>query len=186
MRRMYQKYVLLFNMNYTIRKSLIEDLADILCLRDEAREYMRKNGNLHQWPVGYPHKDTFISDIESGNSYIVENSNGIPVGTFAFLPCPEPTYQTIYKGKWLAEDLPYYVIHRIASKSSEHGIMEAVLEFCFSKTDNIRIDTHDDNKTMQHILLKNGFTYCGIIYLKNGDERLAYQKVINNGQQVHL
>jgi RimJ/RimL family protein N-acetyltransferase len=64
--------------------------------------------------------------------------------------------------------------------------MEAVLEFCFSKTDNIRIDTHDDNKTMQHILLKNGFTYCGIIYLKNGDERLAYQKVINNGQQVHL
>ncbi len=52
MRRMYQKYVLLFNMNYTIRKSLIEDLADILCLRDEAREYMRENGNLHQWPVG--------------------------------------------------------------------------------------------------------------------------------------
>ena len=41
MRRMYQKYVLLFNMNYTIRKSLIEDLPDILCLRDEAREYMR-------------------------------------------------------------------------------------------------------------------------------------------------
>ena len=107
MRRMYQKYVLLFNMNYTIRKSLIEDLADILCLRDEAREYMRENGNLYQWPVGYPLEDTFISDIESGNSYIVENSNGIPVGTFAFLPCPEPTYQTIYKGKWLAEDLPY-------------------------------------------------------------------------------
>ena len=105
-------------MNYTIRKSLIEDLPDILCLRDEAREYMRNNGNLHQWPVGYPPEDTFISDIESGNSYIVENSNGIPVGTFAFLPCPEPTYQTIYKGKWLAEDLPYYVIHRIASKSS--------------------------------------------------------------------
>ena len=75
MRRMYQKYVLLFNMNYTIRKSLIEDLADILCLRDEAREYMRENGNLHQWPVGYPPEDTFISDIESGNSYIVENSN---------------------------------------------------------------------------------------------------------------
>ena len=136
MRRMYQKYVLLFNMNYTIRKSLIEDLPDILCLRDEAREYMRKNGNLHQWPVGYPPEDTFISDIESGNSYIVENSNGIPVGTFAFLPCSEPTYQTIYKGKWLAED--------------------------------------------------HGCTYCGIIYLKNGDERLAYQKVINNGQQVHL
>jgi len=24
--------------------------------------------------------------------------------------------------------------------------------------------------------LKHGFTYCGIIYLLSGDERLAYQK----------
>ena len=29
---------------------------------------------------------------------------------------------------------------------------------------------------MQRVILKNGFTYCGIIHLKNGDERLAYQK----------
>ena len=30
---------------------------------------------------------------------------------------------------------------------------------------------------MQHILQKHGFRYCGIIYLLNGDERLAYQKI---------
>jgi hypothetical protein len=30
---------------------------------------------------------------------------------------------------------------------------------------------------MQHVLAKNGFTYCGLIYLKNGAERLAYQRV---------
>ena len=29
---------------------------------------------------------------------------------------------------------------------------------------------------MQHLLDKNGFTYCGIIYLDDGTERLAYQK----------
>jgi hypothetical protein len=29
---------------------------------------------------------------------------------------------------------------------------------------------------MQHNILKHGFTYCGIIYLASGDERLAYQK----------
>ena len=32
---------------------------------------------------------------------------------------------------------------------------------------------------MQHNILKHGFTYCGIIYLLSGDERLAYQKVVN-------
>ena len=30
---------------------------------------------------------------------------------------------------------------------------------------------------MQHNIEKHGFTYCGIIYLANGDERLAYQKI---------
>jgi hypothetical protein len=32
---------------------------------------------------------------------------------------------------------------------------------------------------MQHNILKHGFTYCGIIYLLSGDERLAYQKTIS-------
>ncbi len=31
---------------------------------------------------------------------------------------------------------------------------------------------------MQHNMEKHGFTYCGIIYLLSGDERLAYQKTI--------
>jgi hypothetical protein len=31
---------------------------------------------------------------------------------------------------------------------------------------------------MRNDLLKNGFSYCGIIFLENGAERLAYQKVL--------
>ena len=40
-----------------------------------------------------------------------------------------------------------------------------------------RQDTHRDNHILQHILKKHGFQYCGIIYLLNGDERLAFQKL---------
>ncbi len=39
-------------------------------------------------------------------------------------------------------------------------------------------DTHRDNHIMQHNILKHGFQYCGVILLANGDERLAYQKMI--------
>ena len=46
----------------------------------------------------------------------------------------------------------------------------------FAIEDDGCIDTHRDNKIMQHNILKHGFTYCGIIYLLSGDERLAYQK----------
>ena len=31
---------------------------------------------------------------------------------------------------------------------------------------------------MQHLLSEHGFSYCGIIYLASGDERLAYQRII--------
>ena len=35
----------------------------------------------------------------------------------------------------------------------------------------------DMSAIMQHNIEKHGFTYCGIIYLASGDERLAYQKL---------
>ena len=89
----------------------------------------------------------------------------------------EPTYATIYEGEWTDEQRPYYVIHRIASAEGSKGVLKAILQYCFQHTDNIRIDTHRDNVIMRHLLGKLGFTYCGIIYLANGDERLAYQRI---------
>lgn len=58
---------------------------------------------------------------------------------------------------------------------SEAVIFSDIIGFCFSHDANIRIDTHKDNRIMQHNISKHGFAYCGIIYLASGDERLAYQ-----------
>ncbi len=38
---------------------------------------------------------------------------------------------------------------------------------------------------MQHILTKYGFQRCGIIYVKNGTERIAYQKNLLNSYNRH-
>ena len=166
-------------MNYVIRKSNKEDIPIMLELADNARMIMRQSGNLSQWDNDYPSAEVFLHDIQCGCSYLIEN-NGIGVGTFAFIPSPEPTYAKIYDGHWIDNTSPYYVIHRIASTPTSHGVMKAILDFCFSHTNNIRIDTHRDNTIMQHLLEKHGFSYCGIIYLTNGDERLAYQKIISH------
>lgn len=53
--------------------------------------------------------------------------------------------------------------------------MNDLTDWCFFKESNILIDTLSDN-TIMHCLTKNGFTYCGLIHLQNGDERQAYQK----------
>lgn len=86
----------------------------------------------------------------------------------------------IHEGKWLDDELPYHVVHQIATSYPDvHGIFSDIMDFCFSHDPNIRIDTHRDNKIMQHNIAKRGFSYCGIIYLASGDERLAYQKKLN-------
>ena len=164
-------------------------MAEIMKVMDAARKIMRQSGNIHQWGEGYPSEDVIISDMDKHGGFVIEEGDGenlssdgeAPspkkiVGYFAFLPSPEPTYSKIYNGEWLDDVKPYHVIHRIASYPDVHGIFNDIMDFCFSHDVNIRIDTHKDNRIMQHNIKKHGFTYCGIIYLASGDERLAYQK----------
>ena len=138
---------------------------------------MRKSGNIHQWSDSYPSSSVFKNDISKGNSYIIEEDDKA-IGTFALIPSPEITYKTIYNGEWLDSHSPYFVIHRIASCQKSTGVFQSILDFSFDKINNIRIDTHRDNVIMHHLLIKNGFCYCGIIKLLNGEARDAYQKIL--------
>ncbi|MBP5391452.1 MAG: N-acetyltransferase [Bacteroidales bacterium] len=152
-------------------------LPRIMEVLSAAKKIMRSSGNLNQWIGGYPSEEAILGDIEKGCGYAVEDEGNV-VGYFAFVPSPEPTYKSIYEGKWVDDTLPYHVIHRIGSFPEVHGVFKSIMDWCFCQDPNIRIDTHRDNKIMQHLILKEGFTYCGIIYLENGDERLAYQKIL--------
>lgn len=151
-------------------------MADIMKVMDAAKGIMRQSGNMHQWGEGYPSEAVVMADIERNGGFVIEDDGKI-VGYFAFLSSPEPTYASIYEGKWLDDKESYHVVHRIGSYPDTHGIFSSIMDFCFSKDPNIRIDTHRDNHIMQHNIAKHGFTYCGIIYLVSGDERLAYQKI---------
>ena len=161
----------------TIREAKPADIADIMLVMEAAKGIMRASGNTHQWADGYPSEDAITTDMEKKGGFVIEDANKV-VGYFAFLASPEPTYAQIYEGQWVDDVQSYHVVHRIASYPDVHGIFSAIMDFCFSRDTNIRIDTHRDNKIMQHNLLKHNFTYCGIIYLLSGDERLAYQRII--------
>ena len=168
-------------MSRIIREARPSDMAEIMKVIDAAKGIMRQSGNMHQWMDGYPSEAVIMADMEKGGGFVVVDNGDCQspsriVGYFAFLPSPEPTYAKIYDGEWIDDVQPYHVVHRIASYPDAHGIFSNIMEFCFSHDTNIRIDTHRDNKIMQHNILKHGFTYCGIIYLLSGDERLAYQK----------
>ena len=160
-----------------IRKSTLADLPTLMDLYDSGRRIMRRNGNMHQWTKGYPTEEVVKQDIARGNSYLCLDEDDRPMGTFAFIVGRDPTYARIYDGQWLDDTQPYGTIHRLAGREDARGVAAACFDWCDTQLPNLRADTHRDNRIMQHILQKHGFRYCGIIYLLNGDERLAYQKI---------
>ena len=55
------------------------------------------------------------------------------------------------------------------------------VNWCLEHCESLRADTHADNKIMQHLLEKNGFTRCGIIHVADGTPRIAYQRLSREG-----
>lgn len=155
----------------------MEELDALMGIFEQGKRIMRRDGNMKQWTGNYPSAEMIAKEIERGNSYVCLNETGEIIGTFAFIIGKDPTYAHIYNGEWLDDSRPYGVIHRLASTESCKGVAKACIEWCFNQIPNLRADTHRDNRILQHIFQKHGFGYCGIIYLMNGDERLAYQKV---------
>ncbi len=160
--------------DFTIRPAVPYDLPRIMPIFDDARRYMRQNGNMEQWSGGYPSADVIRNDIDAGHFFLCLQGNDI-AGVFCFFTTGEPTYSVIYEGRW-PNDEPYGVIHRIAVAKHRCGVASFCYDWCLTKCHNLRIDTHRDNVPMQQSLQKNGFAYCGIIHLVSGDERLAYHK----------
>lgn len=160
-----------------IRKSRMEDLDKIMKIFDIARQMMRDCGNNIQWINGYPSRELVIDDINSGNGYVVEIDGEI-VSAFAFIIGVDETYLYIENGAWL-NDEPYGTIHRIGTNGKVHGIMDIVTKYCENFVSNIRVDTHEVNLRMQHVLEKLGYVKCGIIYISDGTPRVAYQKIVN-------
>lgn len=158
-----------------IRKGTAADIDAIMTVYDTARQYMRDSGNCNQWINGYTSHQLVAEDIASGNSYVGVDDDGDIVMAFAFFIGKDPTYSVIEDGKW-PDDLPYGTIHRLGSSGKHHGILGICVKHCLTEIDNIRLDTHADNKTMQRAAEKLGFRRCGIIYCDDGSPRIAYHK----------
>jgi ribosomal protein S18 acetylase RimI-like enzyme len=144
------------------RKTLYEDIDFVMKIINQAKDYFKEN-KINQWQDGYPNEDVIKNDIDLSFD-------------------KEKTYEKIYEGNWIT-NLDYATIHRIAVDKNYKGrevskfIIEEIENKCFDKNiKSIRVDTHIDNESMKKMLHKNGFEYCGKIFLENLDERIAFEK----------
>lgn len=162
------------------RQGKIKDIPEIINIINEGKEALKLMG-IDQWQDGYPNEETIRQDIENNEAYILEeNGEVLAYGMLSF--ALEKTYEKIYEGEWLSNK-EYATIHRTVVKSTgkgrglSHILLGNMEKICLEKNcHSIKVDTHRDNKIMQNTLLKNSYKYCGIIYLEDGSERLAYEK----------
>ena len=160
-----------------IRPATEADLPALRPVFEAAKAIMRADDNPTQWAApGFPSDTLLLRDIERGGGYVILSGaeESRIVAYFALLPSPEPTYDFI-EGSWLTDEA-YGVIHRIASYPDVHGVFAAIIDFAAARFPRLRIDTHRDNRIMRHLIEKHGFIYCGVIWLTDGTERLAYER----------
>lgn len=152
-----------------IRLATALDADRIFEIYEYARAYMKAHGNPHQWGDDRPEKSLTKDDIKNQRCYVIEEDKHI-FACFVFTIGFEKEYEAGFPA---ADE--YGVIHRVASDGSKSGIVERIVDFAKGKEKLLRIDTHEDNKTMQNCIERQNFKRLGIIYLEDGSPRILYE-----------
>jgi ribosomal protein S18 acetylase RimI-like enzyme len=168
-----------------IKHATFDNIPIIMEIINDAKEYLASLG-IDQWQNGYPNAVQIEQDILNRESYVVFNDQDKIVATSMFTTNPEPTYKKI-DGNWIFDQTKKYgVIHRLAVKKEFRnlGLASVLFEEFHQQLKNnhiksLKIDTHEDNLSMQNLIKKLGYKYCGVIYTSYNAKRLAFEKVIS-------
>lgn len=165
-----------------LEKTKQKDIPVVLDLYQQAIEDLA-SACIDQWQNNYPNQHSLQHDIDQGFSYVFTQLDHV-VATCALIGGGDRDYIDIHHGQWLNDD-EYLTIHRIVvdrlykKTGTSHKLMQAIIAFAKENNlKNIRVDTHQDNLAMQGFLKKEGFVYCGVVYIRQQDKRLAYQLVL--------
>ena len=172
-----------------LKKATMEDYDQIMDILKDGSNQLAEQG-IDQWQGDYPNADVVKKDIENGWAILAQSDDDQTVGYVAVVDGPDESYAKM-KGKWIIDTDKYVVLHRVAvhSKHTGHGyaskLFVSVLDYIKEhRTDieTIRIDTHIDNKIMQHLITKHGFKKVGEVYgYYRPDEVLYVYEMITQG-----
>lgn len=143
-----------------------------------AKLHLKEQG-IDQWQTGYPDYTCIKNDIECKKGFFVVDEENI-LGYLCLDYDGEPAYKDM-QGTWNTSE-HYVVVHRMAFTDDARGkgISSVIFRLVEERSKKkgisaFRVDTDADNKKMQHILQKNGFSYCGTIWFDKS-EKIAFDK----------
>lgn len=162
-----------------LKSARIADTVSIMNILASGRRAQRLQG-FTQWEDGYPDEDTVRRDITAGAGRLLV-SGCTPIA-YAAIITSDPGYEPI-EDIWIHSG-NYAVLHRIAIADGYRGrgLTAQFLDLLekdalLNGIEVMRADTGMENKTMQHILTKHGYTIRGLVNFPWGP-RLALEKRI--------
>lgn len=168
------------SMETVLELATLCDAERCLAVLESGKAFQLEQG-FEQWSRNYPNMDTVLGDIAEKRGFVLR-VDGVVAAYMCIDFNGEPVYDDI-DGEWHSNQ-PYAVVHRMGIGGEFRGkglasvTFALIEELCLARgVQYIRIDTHEPNKRMQHVLEKNGYVYCGTIYYQAG-ERMAYDKII--------
>lgn len=169
------------------RRAEEADVPGIMQIVAQAQRYLRESG-VDQWQDGYPTEKVLLTDIGFGQGWVFEHE-----GELAGYCCISMRHELSYDaidGAWLTEGDNYAVVHRamISDKYRGTRLARDMFSLAFDLAAgmgkaSVRVDTHRDNRAMNRLAEKVGFTYCGEVDVSLMDpghdsRRNAYEKLI--------
>jgi GNAT superfamily N-acetyltransferase len=163
------------------RKGKISDLPRMMEIVRQAQAAIGQLG-IDQWQNGYPAENVMRNDIANGYSYVLTDDTGTVIAIASLIYNCEPSYDKIYDGAWLSSG-DFIVVHRMAVADefkkkgiASHLLKEVEKQVIAKGIPSFKIDTHEGNIPMRRTFESNGFKYCGRIFLRDGNPRVAYEK----------
>lgn len=157
-----------------IRKTTSADLPYLDAIFDTCRAYMKAEGNLDQWDDKYPTSEVVRACLPENHDYVCISDDGEVLGTFS-IGSYEAEYDRMRDGVWNCS-APYVVIHRMAVLPGR-GAGQFIFNWLLKTCPHIRLDTHENNQTMKHILNKLGFKRTGIVTYEGYGDRICFDYV---------
>lgn len=164
-----------------LKKATMADFNQIMEILKDGANQLAERG-VEQWQGDYPSPDQIKEDIKNGWAYLAVSEDDETVGAISIVPAPDHSYDEL-DGEWLIDTQNYLVIHRVAIHSNHAGkgyatklLREVINYIKQNRTDieSIRIDTHEDNEAMQHLIDKMGFKRVGTLHGVYRPDEISY------------
>lgn len=162
-----------------LRKAHIADVENVMQIFSQARMAQRAAG-FTQWGDGYPSLEILKADMDNNSAYVMEENGRL--AAYVAITTFDEEYER-FPQLWGSAE-PYAVFHRMAISDEFRGKGFSKLLFDLAEDESrrlgaeaIRIDTGLENRPMQHILSKRGYTNLGRCDFVWG-VRLAFKKVL--------